>query len=65
MDDLLTTEEFADIARAPVSTVRYWRAQRIGPVGFRLGRRVLYRRSDVTKWLDERRKAEMRARSAS
>ena len=50
-DDLLTTAEVALITRAPVSTVRYWRHLGAGPKSFRLGRRVLYRRAEVTRWL--------------
>jgi DNA-binding transcriptional MerR regulator len=60
MDELMTTEEFSEAARAPVSTVRYWRAQGIGPVGFKVGKRVLYRRRDVQGWLDKRRREAMR-----
>jgi predicted DNA-binding transcriptional regulator AlpA len=52
-EELLTTAEVALLARAPVSTVRYWRHLGVGPASFRLGRRVLYRRSDVRQWLDE------------
>jgi DNA-binding transcriptional MerR regulator len=64
MEELMTTEEFAQAARAPISTVRYWRAQGLGPQGFRVGKRVLYRQRDVQKWLDGRRLAEI-SRTAS
>lgn len=50
-DDLLTTAEVALILRAPDSTVRYWRHLGTGPKSFRLGRRVVYRRGDVSAWL--------------
>jgi predicted DNA-binding transcriptional regulator AlpA len=50
---LLTTAEVALILRAPVSTVRYWRYLNTGPKSFKLGRRVVYRRSDVHAWLAE------------
>ena len=52
-DDLLTTAEVAQIMRSPVSTLRYWRHLGTGPHSFRLGRRVVYRRADVTAWLLE------------
>lgn len=52
-DDLLTTAEVAAVTRAPVSTVRYWRHMGHGPASFRLGRRVVYRRSEVFRWLRE------------
>ena len=63
-EDLLTTAEVAAITRAPVSTLRYWRHLSTGPHSFRLGRRVAYRRADVTAWLNEQSKAS-RAKSAS
>jgi len=56
-DDLLTTAEVAHIMRAPVSTLRYWRHLGTGPHSFRLGRRVVYRRADVSAWLLERSEA--------
>ena len=50
--DLLTITEAADLLRAPVATLRYWRHQGTGPHSFRLGRRVLYRREDLHAWID-------------
>ena len=58
--DLLTITEAAELLRAPVATLRYWRHLGTGPRSFRLGRRVLYRRADLQLWLDERRDAEGR-----
>ena len=52
-EELLTTAEVATITRAPESTLRYWRHVGTGPHSFRLGGRVVYRRADVTAWLDE------------
>jgi excisionase family DNA binding protein len=50
--DLLTITEAADLLRAPVATLRYWRHLGTGPASFRLGRRVLYRRDDLNAWID-------------
>ena len=50
--ELLTITEAADLLRAPVATLRYWRHLGTGPTSFRLGRRVLYRREDLTTWID-------------
>ena len=50
--DLLTITEAADLLRAPVATLRYWRHLGTGPRSFRLGRRVLYRRHDLHAWID-------------
>ena len=57
MDKLLVTEEVAEIARTTAPTVRYWRHMGIGPEGFRVGRRILYREQDVESWLLQRQKA--------
>jgi excisionase family DNA binding protein len=50
--DLLTITEAAELLRAPVATLRYWRHLGTGPRSFRLGRRVLYRREDLLTWID-------------
>ena len=53
--ELLTITEAADLLRAPVATLRYWRHLGTGPASFRLGRRVLYRRDDLHTWIDAQR----------
>jgi excisionase family DNA binding protein len=58
LPDLLTITEAADLLRAPVATLRYWRHLGTGPVSFRLGRRVLYRRGDLEQWVAGRHDAE-------
>lgn len=52
-DPLMTTDEVSEFIRVPAATLRFWRhlGDR-GPRSFRLGRRVLYRRSDVEQWID-------------
>lgn len=47
---LLTTEEVAQRFRTSPSTVRYWRHLGIGPVGIRVGRRVLYDEAECDRW---------------
>ena len=49
--ELLTITEAAAIVRAPVNTLRYWRHLGTGPASFRVGRRVLYRQSDLIAWI--------------
>ncbi|WP_336033533.1 helix-turn-helix transcriptional regulator [Geodermatophilus sp. FMUSA9-8] len=49
--DLLTITEAAELLRAPVATLRYWRHLGTGPRSFRLGRRVLYRTDDLHAWI--------------
>ncbi len=53
MDErLLTTDEVAAYFRTTAATARYWRHVRKGPRSFKVGRRVLYRESDVKAWAD-------------
>lgn len=49
----LTTQELADLVRAPVETCRFWRHVGRGPRSVKIGRRVLYKRADVDAWLEE------------
>lgn len=53
-DRFLTTAEVAERYRTVASTVRYWRHAGIGPRGVRVGRRVLYRESELIRWERER-----------
>jgi hypothetical protein len=53
MDELLTPAEVAERVRRPVATVRFWRATGAGPQSANIGGRVLYRQSDVEKWIAE------------
>jgi excisionase family DNA binding protein len=54
----LTTGEVAALCRTSPDTIRYWRHCGRGPRSFRVGRRVLYDRSDVERWLDGLRNGE-------
>lgn len=56
-EEFLTTHEVAQIVRAPVETVRYWRHVGKGPRSVKIGRRVLYDAKDVRTWLDGLRRA--------
>lgn len=49
-DPWLTTAEVAQRLRQPESTVRYWRHQGTGPHGIRIGRRIVYRTSEVERF---------------
>jgi len=52
----MITEEVAELLRAPVETVRYWRHIGKGPKSFKVGRRVLYALEDVEAFVREARK---------
>ncbi|MBN1092269.1 helix-turn-helix domain-containing protein [Blastococcus sp. TML/M2B] len=61
--ELLTIAEAAQLLRAPVATLRYWRHLGTGPRSFRLGRRVLYRRDELHSWIDAQRRQADTGRS--
>ena len=54
-DPLLTVEDLANYLDVPVATIYAWRYRRQGPPGFRVGRHVRFRWSDVERWIDDRR----------
>ena len=56
--ELLTLADAAAVLRTPVATLRYWRHLGVGPDGFRLGRRVVYRRDDIDRWLAKQQQAQ-------
>jgi hypothetical protein len=51
--DLITTEELAAQVHVSPNTVRYWRYIGTGPRGFKAGKRVFYRQSDIEAWLEQ------------
>lgn len=54
-DRLLFIEEVAEITRIPVNTLRYRRSLGQPPYGFKLGKRIVYWRSEVYAWINSRR----------
>lgn len=50
--DLLRIEQVAERIGVPENTLRFWRQKNIGPKSAKLGRRVVYRASDVEAWID-------------
>jgi len=51
--EYLTIEDVAVLLQVSTRTVREWRRMRKGPPGFRMGKFVRYRRSDVELWIDQ------------
>lgn len=49
--EFATTAEFGEFIRTPAETVRYWRHVGKGPRSIKLGRRVLYRWTDIETWV--------------
>ena len=50
---LLSLNEAAAVMGIAPGTLRTWRTKGVGPVGFKVGRRVMYRREAVEAWLAE------------
>ncbi|WP_134768588.1 helix-turn-helix domain-containing protein [Nocardioides sp. 1609] len=63
--EFLSTEELADLLGVPVATCRWWRHNGTGPRGFRVGRAVRYRRTDVDRWIEEREREERLSASSA
>lgn len=53
-DELLTAQDLADLLHVGIQSIYDWRHRGIGPRGIRpAGGKLLFRRSDVSAWLDE------------
>jgi excisionase family DNA binding protein len=50
----LTTSEVAELLRLPTRTLYAWRYRGFGPPAARVGKRLLYRREAVQKWVRDR-----------
>lgn len=54
-DPLLSPDDVSImLGGVPVRTLKRWRTERTGPVAMHLGRRVVYRRSAVEAWLEQK-----------
>jgi excisionase family DNA binding protein len=54
MPELRTISEAAAYLRVPVGTLRKWRSQGRGPQSVKLGRRVLYDKADLDRFIADR-----------
>ncbi len=63
-DDLLLIDEVAAITRRSVDTLRWLRHKGEGPEGFRMGRRVMYRRGVVMEWIARQEREQLGGRPA-
>jgi predicted DNA-binding transcriptional regulator AlpA len=61
-EDILFTNQVAEEFGLNAGTLRYWRSTDQGPASFTLGPRgrVVYRRSEVERWIAEQEKATRR-----
>ena len=51
-DRLLSVKDLADYLGVPVATLYQWRYRREGPLGFRVGRHIRYRWTDVVERIE-------------
>lgn len=49
---LMTMRELSDLLGVSMSTIYSWRCRGEGPAGYRVGKFVRFRRSDVEAWLE-------------
>jgi excisionase family DNA binding protein len=54
LDPLLSVQDLAAYLEVPVATLYAWRYRRQGPTGFKVGRHLRYRKSDVDRWISEK-----------
>jgi excisionase family DNA binding protein len=53
-DKLMSVTDVSEMLGIPVHTLYRWRCMGDGPVGYRVGRHVRYRREAVEAWLEQR-----------
>jgi predicted DNA-binding transcriptional regulator AlpA len=61
-DDLLLLPEVAEITRRSIDTLRWLRHRGEGPPGFRIGRRVVFRRGAVMEWIAQQEREQLGGR---
>ncbi len=63
--ELVTVGQVSSLTGIPVGTLRYWRHANQGPASFSLGKRVLYRKPEVERWIAEQEQATLRGGGAA
>lgn len=49
--EYLSTKQVEQEYGVPSGTLRYWRHNNMGPASFAMGKKVVYRRSEVEAWI--------------
>lgn len=57
MDELIRKDQAAERYHVPERTLDRWRYLNVGPVSFKVGKRVVYRVADWDAWLREQRES--------
>jgi predicted DNA-binding transcriptional regulator AlpA len=60
-DQMVTEEVVAEILCQSIRTIQKWRLTGFGPCFYKIGRSVRYKRSEITDWMNERRRAHTSA----
>ncbi|MDG5772360.1 helix-turn-helix domain-containing protein [Mycolicibacterium fortuitum] len=63
--ELLGFRAASSFLGVPEATLRYWRGADLGPASFKVGRRVVYRRQELERWIAEREAASVRGGRAA
>jgi DNA-binding transcriptional MerR regulator len=58
--ELVNAHQVSEMTGVPIGTLRYWRHANLGPTSFTLGRRIVYRREEVLRWITEQEAATRR-----
>lgn len=53
MSEYLSTNQVSQETGIPTATLRYWRHADQGPASFALGKRIVYRRVEIERWIAE------------
>jgi hypothetical protein len=51
--DYFEEQDFAAVVDRDLRTIRRWHSSRTGPPRIRVGRKILYRKSAVIRWLEQ------------
>jgi hypothetical protein len=60
-DELIPEAEAAALLHVATNTMRDWRVDEKGPAFVRLGKRIFYRREDISTWIGAQRREPRRA----
>jgi predicted DNA-binding transcriptional regulator AlpA len=63
-DPIIDTKAVSQQTGIPAGTLRYFRHNDQGPASFSLGRRVVYRQSEVDRWIAEQERSTRRGGAA-
>ena len=53
--ELLSVEDLAKLLGVPPATIYGWRYRGLGPIGFKVGRHLRFKRSDAVAWIEQQR----------